>query len=559
MDQQKADLIKKISESTNVLVAVSNSPSVDQLAASIGLTLVLNKLGKHATSVFSGAVPSTIEFLKPEETLEKNTDSLRDFIIALDKSKADKLRYKVEDQHVKIFITPYRTSITDKDLEFSQGDFNVDVVVALGVHEQSDLDQAITAHGRILHDATIVSVNNVVGNSLGSTKWENSTASSICEMVSEITDQLGKDALDDQIATALLTGIVAETSRFSNEKTTATTMSISSKLMAAGANQQLVASKLEEPADDVAPEVNTVHIDELANEVDEPPQAPASPDTLEINHEALDELVAETSDETPEETEKDHQIHVDEHGQMRPAAEVAKEESAAAPLDAPADTNPFQGSRRMTEAPSRGGTLTGMTQNDEKEQMIDPLNLPAVDQTMLSHDSGPAQPSSQVETPQPEIPETPEPIVLEQPEPAVAPEVPADVTEPAADQTLESLERAVNSTHIEEQSAQPTTDPTAELDAARSAVLNAINTGPDPAPEAIQALNAMPFELPAEESALPRLDTAVTDPTAPPTVPPPMMPPTAEFNFPADLNKVDGMQSDDQQPPINPFNLPPAA
>ena len=53
---------------------------------------LLNKLGKHATAVFSGQVPSTIEFLQPEKTLEKNTDSLRDFIIALDKSKADKLR-----------------------------------------------------------------------------------------------------------------------------------------------------------------------------------------------------------------------------------------------------------------------------------------------------------------------------------------------------------------------------------------------------------------------------------------------------------------------------------
>jgi len=85
------------------------------------LTLLLNKFGKHATAVFSGEVPSTIEFLEPESTLEKTTDSLRDFIIALDKSKADKLRYKVEDEMVRIFITPYRTSITQNDLVFSQG------------------------------------------------------------------------------------------------------------------------------------------------------------------------------------------------------------------------------------------------------------------------------------------------------------------------------------------------------------------------------------------------------------------------------------------------------
>src|SRR3982751_3927601 len=148
----KQQVVERLKQATNVLVTVSNNPSVDQLAACIGLTLLLNKMGKHATAVFSGKVPSTIEFLKPEETIEKNTDSLRDFIIALDKGKADKLRYKVEDNVVRIFITPYKTSISQEDLEFSQGDFNVDVVVALGVKQQEDLDESITAHGRILHD-----------------------------------------------------------------------------------------------------------------------------------------------------------------------------------------------------------------------------------------------------------------------------------------------------------------------------------------------------------------------------------------------------------------------
>ena len=154
----KQQLIERINTTNNILVTVSNNPTVDQLSAAIGLTLFLNKIGKHATAVFSGEVPNTLEFLKPENTIETNTNSLRDFIIALDKSKADKLRYKVEDKVVKIFITPYKTSLGPNDLIFSEGDFNVDVVIALGVKKREDLDTAITAHGRILHDATVFSV-----------------------------------------------------------------------------------------------------------------------------------------------------------------------------------------------------------------------------------------------------------------------------------------------------------------------------------------------------------------------------------------------------------------
>ncbi|HEX8762148.1 MAG TPA: hypothetical protein VF733_00120 [Candidatus Saccharimonadales bacterium] len=249
MDSQRQQAAERIKQATNILVTVSNNPSVDQLAACIGVTLALNKMGKHATAVFSGQVPSTLEFLQPEKTIEKNTDSLRDFIIALDKSKADKLRYKVEDRVVKIFITPYRTSISDKDLEFSQGDFNVDVVLALGVHSQAELDQAITSHGRILHDATIMTINTRPGGELGSINWLDPAASSLSELATELVASLDRNMIDGQIATAFLTGIVSETDRFSNAKTSPQTMSVSAELMGAGANQQLVASKLEEPAE----------------------------------------------------------------------------------------------------------------------------------------------------------------------------------------------------------------------------------------------------------------------------------------------------------------------
>src|SRR5437868_3628989 len=170
----KQQIVERVKQAENILVTVSKDPTVDQLAAAIGLTLHLNKKGKHATAVFSGKVPSTLEFLQPEKTLETNTDSLRDFIISLDKEKADKLRYKVEDKFVRIFITPYRTSLSEKDLVFSQGDFNVEVVMALGIKDRTQIDAAITAHGRILHDATVVSVNTGQANppDIGQINWQ---------------------------------------------------------------------------------------------------------------------------------------------------------------------------------------------------------------------------------------------------------------------------------------------------------------------------------------------------------------------------------------------------
>ena len=243
-------IAKKLQEAYNILITVANDPSVDQLASMIGLTLLLGKMKKHASAVYSGQTPSIIEFLEPEKTIEKTTDSLQDFIIAIDKAKADKLRYKVEDNMVRIFITPYKTSISEKDLNFSLGDLNVDVIVALGVNKQEEIDQAIITHGKILHDATVISLSNSPERqTVGNLNWSDTTASSLSEMVTLLANDMGsKDLIDTQIATALLAGIVSSTKRFANDKTSPTALSISAQLLSSGANQQLVAEKMEPPA-----------------------------------------------------------------------------------------------------------------------------------------------------------------------------------------------------------------------------------------------------------------------------------------------------------------------
>ncbi|HWZ66113.1 MAG TPA: hypothetical protein VNX65_04990, partial [Patescibacteria group bacterium] len=241
--QQVAERIKK---ANNILITVSANPSVDALSAMLALTLIVNKLDKHGAAVFSGVVPPAINFLKPNKTFENNVDSLRDFIIALDKDKADRLRYKVEDDVVKIFITPYKTTITEKDLQFSQGDFNVDLIIALGVEKRDELDQAIVAHGRILHDAAVITINALdQKSSLGQIDWHEGNVSSLCEMLAGIADVIKPGVLDQQISTALLTGIVAATERFSNQRTAPQVMNVAAQLMVTGANQQLIASNLQ--------------------------------------------------------------------------------------------------------------------------------------------------------------------------------------------------------------------------------------------------------------------------------------------------------------------------
>jgi len=330
MDDIKAkqQIVEKIKSSTNILVTVSNDPSVDALSAALGLSLLLDKLDKHPTAVFSGATPPAIAFLEPEKTFDETTDSLRDFIIALDKEKADHLRYKVEGDSVKIFITPYKTTITSDDLQFSQGDFNVELVIALGVDNQDHLDGALESHGQILHDATIITVSAGEQTSdLGGIDWHDDQASSLSEMVAGLAEALKSDKtkslLDGQIATAFLTGIVAETDRFSNTHTTSKVMTVAAQLMGAGADQQLIAAKLQE-----SHEIGNLTVAKEEHE-EAPAEAPVRKDTLSISHDVAHETLEEMDKRVKAEEQAEAAVAANEALDAHNAFKEAQDKSEA--------------------------------------------------------------------------------------------------------------------------------------------------------------------------------------------------------------------------------------
>jgi hypothetical protein len=542
MDQAaaKQQVIERLKQANNILVTVSNNPSVDQLAACIGMTLFLNKLEKHATAVYSGKTPPAIEFLQPQKTIEQNTDSLRDFIISLDKAKADKLRYKVEDKFVRIYITPYRTSISQKDLVFSEGDFNVDVVLALGVRDKAQLDAAITQHGRILHDASVISVNPGAAKApdIGQINWQDPAASSLSEMLVSISEAFGTGLIDNQMATSFLTGIVAETQRFSNAKTSPKVMTMAAQLMAAGANQQLIVSKLEPPPPP-----------EAARPVaaPPPPKSPSS-DTLRVSHDSGQQ-------DGPEVQVKPDEIHIDAQGNIvgqqqpvpaappmptvpppppmppQPAEPVP---AAPPPPPAPMAYEPLQSEPAAAppqdvppSVQAHDQESVGLPGPRSRTDIAPPSPVPAPHELLdpLDHRPSISPPFSADTQPQWYDPENTTPIdpLSDSPRPNDAilhPDAPQADTPPA-----KSENEHIKTVQPPDQTTP--TFPTPVADTAREAVNAALAAAPfSPAAEGpIKALNAQPLpaEKPAEPvPAAPPPAESMIDKPAPPPVPPPL-------------------------------------
>lgn len=248
---------EKIQRGANILIALSKDPNLDEMSAAIALAIVLDQQKKHVTAIYSGKTPNALEFLKPEETFEKDTSSLQDFIIALNKSKADHLTYKLDGDYVKIYITPYKGQVKKEDLEYSYGDYNVDLVIVFNVNAGTEIDSALSEYGRIMHDASAINITSGLPGRFADLEWSDPEKSSVCEMVYDLLKELEITELSQEVATALLTGILSATERFSNNRTKPTTMAVASKLMEAGADQQLISANIlkpEAPATPATPE-----------------------------------------------------------------------------------------------------------------------------------------------------------------------------------------------------------------------------------------------------------------------------------------------------------------
>jgi hypothetical protein len=331
--------------------------------------------------------------------------------------------------------------------------------------------------------------------------------------------------VDGQMATAFLTGIVSETDRFKNEKTTPEVLAVGSRLMSAGANQQLIAEKLDEP---VKSEPLTKIADHDASKDD---------GALEINHD--DDEVG--------------RIHIDDNGNLEaPVEGVGVEEQ----LDPPSEHTEDVAETQPQEAVYREYIQTPMPPNNAATPSTTVKPASEVEQPSMAPSPLPASnPDAVVNAQQLQGNESDQPQstpVDAMPEPATEAQMPVmqhgqKVVQPLSEEfqpkkvdnpigssategSLADLEQKVDSPHAEENS----------LDAHLGSIRNQVNAVAENALTPNQNIGAQFIDLqpPIPEEVAPVTDAKPepitsnpgdsqnNDPNGPPAVPPPLMPPS---------------------------------
>lgn len=238
-----------VQSSTTPLILLPPHPTHDLMAAAIGLSLFLEKIGKTVAVGGDGLSKNQKElsFLPAPTTVLSTISGARDFVLSFNTEFNPILDVKTErtEKELRISLTPERGTIDPRDFSFILAKYKYDLVITLGVADKESLGKMYENNPDIFFEVPLINIDCRSENEqFGQLNLVDITASSVTEIVTLYLEQFGKELPTGTIAEALLTGILAATESFQRKNTTPRALELASRLMAAGADQQTIVKNL---------------------------------------------------------------------------------------------------------------------------------------------------------------------------------------------------------------------------------------------------------------------------------------------------------------------------
>lgn len=241
----KQQITEQIKKSQKILLLTHTNPDGDALGSLLALSLVLKQLGKDVTAVVLDQLATSLRFLPHIEDISKSFSAAKDFIIMVDtsKTKVDRLGYKhlAEENKLKIVITPIGGTFEEKDVAFSYGSPKFDLIIVLDSPDLERLGALYESQTGLFYETPVINIDHHAGNDFfGKINWVDLTATSTSEIIVSLVESLSREKplLNEDVATALLTGIITDTGSFQNINTTPKSLTVAAQLVAAGGRQQ---------------------------------------------------------------------------------------------------------------------------------------------------------------------------------------------------------------------------------------------------------------------------------------------------------------------------------
>ncbi len=246
--QQTVELIQR---AKNVLIVTHRNPDGDALGSLISLKIVLEKLGKKVSVACPDQPISLFSFLPRVDEITTAIEMSKDLVVSIDLShaKVEKIGYKKDEDRnlINIVIVPKEGQFEESDVKVKKAGPQYDLIIVADTPNFERLGK-LALPTDIFYEVPVVNIDHHPSNErYGKVNWVELVATSTAEILVSLFEALGHgdtSLIDKDVATALLTGLIYDTSSFQNVNTTPKSLTVAAQLVAAGARQQEIIKNL---------------------------------------------------------------------------------------------------------------------------------------------------------------------------------------------------------------------------------------------------------------------------------------------------------------------------
>lgn len=245
---QEQQIFEQINKASNILITFRKTWNGDAVASALALFLFLKKMDKNVELAAEKFNPDKLySFLPGYGEINQALDNPRKFIISLDtaKTKVSQIKYTQEENKLNFIISPKDGFFTATDISSGASSFKYDLIIVMGTPDLESLGRIYDNDAEFFYQTPIINIDHDSGNEgFGQINFIELTAVATSEIVFSLFESFGRDMVDENIATCLLTGMIAETKSFKTNNVTPQALLTASQLMSLGARREEIVNHL---------------------------------------------------------------------------------------------------------------------------------------------------------------------------------------------------------------------------------------------------------------------------------------------------------------------------
>ena len=221
---QEQQIFEQIKKADNILVTFKSAWSGDAVASSLALFLFLKKLGKNVEIAAEKLDSDKLySFLPGYSEIKYELANLRKFIISLDitSTKVSQIKYQREENKLNFIISPKNGWFTEDDITTDTSGFKYGLIIAVGTPDLESLGRIYDNDTEFFYQTPLINLDhNSTNEGFGQINFIELTAVATAEIIFSLLDSYSRDLIDEDIATCLLAGMIAETKSFKTNNVT---------------------------------------------------------------------------------------------------------------------------------------------------------------------------------------------------------------------------------------------------------------------------------------------------------------------------------------------------